>query len=243
MSAGVGRTASPVFPLNEIMDQPPEPLNAVTSDLVREFPQLPATLLARYLADIVTWNDRVGLVSRRSTTAVLDRLVRQSVLMYQFLSENRPGAITSPAGEDLRVVDVGSGAGFPGVVWNLLQPALRVTMIERKQKKATFLQRTVKALALERADAIAGDALELARRDDLAGSFNVAASFAVGTPDSVARLIEPFLDSSGVYCTMRPRGEEPLPEIANRALSVVSYSDNQFGRFCLYARTPTPDSE
>lgn len=218
-------------------DQSPKQLNAITSALVREFPQLPATLLARYLADIVTWNDKVGLVSRRSTTAVLDRLVRQSALMHQFLLENLPAVSPRRDDKDLRVVDVGSGAGFPGVVWNLLQPGLRVTMIERKQKKTTFLQRTIKILDLKRAEAIAGDAVELGHRDDLASGFDVAVSFAVGTSDSVARLIEPFLDSSGVYCTLRPRGEEPRLEIANRALHFITHSDHEFGRFCLYGRT------
>ena len=223
-------------------DQSPKQLDAITSALVREFPQLPATLLARYLADIVTWNDRVGLVSRRSPTAVLDRLVRQSVLMYQFLLENLPAVSTNRADKDLRVVDVGSGAGFPGVVWNLLQPGLSVTMIERKQKKTTFLQRTIKTLDLKRAEAIAGDALELGHRDDLASGFDVAVSFAVGSTDSVARLIEPFLDSSGVYCTLRPRGEEPRPEIANRALRFITFSDHEFGRFCLYGRSARIES-
>ncbi len=223
-------------------DQSPTQLDAITSALVREFPQLPATLLARYLADIVTWNDRVGLVSRRATTAVLDRLVRQSALMYQFLLENLPAASTSRDDKDLRVVDVGSGAGFPGVVWKLLQPGLSVTMIERKQKKATFLQRTIKTLDLKPAEAIAGDALELGHRDDLASGFDVAVSFAVGAPDSVARLIEPFLDSNGVYCTLRPRGEEPRLEIANRALRVIAFSDHEFCRFYLYGRSSKSES-
>ncbi len=222
---------------SEMNNQSPTRLDAITSALVREFPELPATLLARYLADIVTWNDRVGLVSRRSTTAVLDRLVRQSVLMYQFLLENLPAASTTRPDKDLRVVDVGSGAGFPGVVWNLLQSGIRVTMIERKQKKTTFLQRTIKTLDLKHAEAIAGDALELGHRDDLVSGFDVAVSFAVGTPDSVARLIEPFLDSNGVYCTLRPRGEEPQPEIANRVLRLIAFTDHEFGRFCLYGRT------
>jgi 16S rRNA (guanine527-N7)-methyltransferase len=210
----------------------PSELQTLVDSVVDECPSLDRASLSRYLGDIVAWNDRIGLVSKRSTLTSLRRLVLQSAQLLDFLGER--GVL--PADGRLTVVDIGTGAGFPGVVWKLMEPRLRVTLIERKQKKATFLERTRVALGLEGVEVSQGDAEELGTHTRLAGRFDVAVTFAVGGPRDVARVVEPFLKPAGWYCTVRPLGEQVQPRNIGTSLVLEFAVDKDYGRCSLYRR-------
>jgi 16S rRNA (guanine(527)-N(7))-methyltransferase RsmG len=214
--------------------------NSLATTLAAEFPSLPLEALARYIGDIVEWNDRIGLVSKRSTLLSIGRLVRQSGQLYEFLQQQN--VMSGSGGES--VVDIGTGAGFPGLVWKLMQPALAVTLVERRQKKVTFLQRTAVVLGLEGVEVVEGDAVEVTSYEWFSQHFDVATSFAVAAPDAIARLVEPFVKPRGHYCTMRPREEMTLPDRIGRALALVATAEHADGRFCLYRWTEheNPDS-
>lgn len=207
-------------------------IQTVATTLAAEHPALQADVLARFIGDIIDWNDRVGLVSRRSPLPTVGRLVRQSVDLHRLLDEG--GVIASDGGRS--VVDVGSGAGFPGLVWKLLQPNLPVTLVERRQRKATFLQRSVVVLGLRGVEVVHGDASEVANYERFLRQLDVVVSFAVAGPDEMARLVEPFLKPGGHYCTMRPRAETAQPSRIGRFLGLEGVFDRQYGRFCLYRR-------
>jgi 16S rRNA (guanine527-N7)-methyltransferase len=208
-------------------------IDSLAKTLAAEFPPLPLESLARYIGDVVEWNDRIGLVSKRSTLPSLGRLIRHSARLYEFLQEQN--VVRGAGGES--VVDIGSGAGFPGLVWKLMQPTLAVTLVERRQKKATFLQRTTVVLGLKGVEVVEGDAVEVATYERLSQHFDVATSFAVAAPDAIARLVEPFVKPGGHYCTLRPREEMTSPERIGRTLALVTVSEHGHGRFCVYRRT------
>jgi 16S rRNA G527 N7-methylase RsmG len=117
-----------------------------------------------------------------------------------------------------------------------MRPALDVTLVERRQKKATFLQRAAVVLGLDGVEVVEGDALEVAAYERLSQHFDVATSFALGSPDAVARLVEPFVKTGGHYCTLRPREDAASPDRIGRALERVGETVSDDGRFCLYRR-------
>lgn len=203
---------------------------ALADSIAAEFPSAEPELVVRYLADIVRWNDRAGLVSKRRVVPTLERLVHQSVGLYRFLYDR--GQVTP--GGDQTAIDVGTGAGFPGVVWRLVHPSLRVTLVERRQKKVTFLQRMKVVLALAGLEVVGGDAVELAGDERLSEMFDLATSFAVASPSAIARTIEPFLKPGGVYATVRPLGELAQPSQIGRTLRLVATEDHDCGRMCSY---------
>jgi 16S rRNA (guanine527-N7)-methyltransferase len=67
----------------------------------------------------------------------------------------------------LRAIDLGSGAGFPGLPLKIFAPALALTLIESSQKKAAFLKEVVRALALTDVDVFAGRAEDFPSTADL----------------------------------------------------------------------------
>jgi len=211
--------------------EPTPDFQRLVESLAEDIPALELGQLSRYLECVFEWNDRAGLVAKRSTVASLDRLVRQSAQLLDLLLEHGLLGLRPQVAE---IIDIGTGAGFPGVVWKLMEPGVRVTLVERRHKKVTFLRRTQRILGLADVEVLEGDASELAGQERNRGRFDVAVSFAVGAPADVARLVEPFLKPGGAYATMLPLGDESLPKVIGSSLELAAVVEAEYGRFCAY---------
>jgi 16S rRNA (guanine527-N7)-methyltransferase len=112
--------------------------------------------ISMYIDSLLRWNARVNLTSVRQPQQILARHFGESMFAAQELF--RTGANDRrPTTED-NLVDLGSGAGFPGLPIKICYPELRVTLIESNQKKATFLREVVRGLALTNVDVFCGRA-------------------------------------------------------------------------------------
>ena len=95
------------------------------------------TSIQRYMAILLTWNEKVNLTAIRDPLEVLYRHFCESMFAA--------AAVPLKAG---RLVDVGSGGGFPGLALKIARPELHVFLIESNVKKATFLAEVVRELGL-----------------------------------------------------------------------------------------------
>ena len=111
-------------------------LRAATDPVARQIPALANAPLDDYLRELLQWNDELGLVSKRDPLDACIRLVIESAELGDIAAR----VLTS---SEHRVADVGSGGGFPGVVWGFLFPQWNLVLIERREKKAAFLERVV----------------------------------------------------------------------------------------------------
>jgi 16S rRNA (guanine527-N7)-methyltransferase len=109
--------------------------------------------ISTYIDLLLCWNLRVNLTSVRNPEEIVTRHFGESLFTAQRLFPN-PSADKSPASPNL--IDVGSGAGFPGLPIKIWAPAVHLTLIESNQKKATFLREVVRALTLIGVDVFAG---------------------------------------------------------------------------------------
>lgn len=106
------------------------------------------------------------------------------------------------------IVDVGSGAGFPGIPLAIAFPTSRIVLVESSHKKATFLDETSKALGLENVSVINARAEELSSYRE---SFDVAVSRAVATLPVLLELVFPLVKVGGYFVAMKgEKGEEEL---------------------------------
>jgi 16S rRNA (guanine527-N7)-methyltransferase len=172
-------------------------VTAALADLVERF----SPGLDPYLEELLKWNPQLGLFSKRDPERILTKLLRQSVALWDFTCEARGGA---PA----RAVDVGTGGGFPGLVWKLLAPALEVVLVERKARKADFLDRVAHRLGRPEGLAVAAeDVTAFARHRSRAGAFDVAALMAVAPAPGVLQALDRVLTPGGAVVTVRPAGQ------------------------------------
>lgn len=124
------------------------------------------------------------------------------------------------------VIDVGCGAGFPGVPMKLGEPSIRLTLLDSLQKRVNWLRETLDALGVE-ATCVAARAEEYAAREQ----FDIATSRAVARLNVLAELCLPFVRVGGYFLAMKgAAAQEELAE-AKRALSVLGGSFERIAEY------------
>ena len=132
--------------------------------------------LLRYRQELLDWNTRMNL------TAITEP---EEVLLKHFLDSL--SLLSAYDKEHAILLDIGSGAGFPGLVLKIVRPAWQVTLLEATGKKVSFLQHVIDTLQLTGITAIHGRAEDLAHNKQYRGKFTLVTARAVS---SVATLLE-----------------------------------------------------
>jgi 16S rRNA (guanine527-N7)-methyltransferase len=134
------------------------------------------------------------------------------------------------AGEPLRLVDVGSGGGLPGLPLKIAFPALRLTLVESIGKKARFLQQVVAELDLPDVEVLAERAETAARAAAHRDAYDWATARALGPLPVVIELCAPFLEPGGLLVAQR-RGDLEAEVLA---------AAPAYAALKLWARAPIP---
>lgn len=116
--------------------------------------------------------------------------------------------LPSPAGEGSwlagkSLVDVGTGAGFPGMVLKILEPSLQLTLVDSLGKRVVWLESVCKALSLDGVRCIHGRAEELTLAPPFRDGFHVATSRAVAAFPALCELCLPWVRPGGVFLAMK----------------------------------------
>lgn len=150
----------------------------------------------------------MNLVSCSSSRELVDRHLLDSL------------AVNAVAPDSGVVVDLGSGAGFPGLPLAIIRPKQAVVLVEARQKRASFLAEVKRTLSLANVDIVAGRAE--APPPKLAGIASVVISRAVWSDETLLRVADGWLSPEGVILRMRGESQPLLP--AQGASFVVSSS-------------------
>ncbi|HEX2057359.1 MAG TPA: 16S rRNA (guanine(527)-N(7))-methyltransferase RsmG [Actinomycetota bacterium] len=145
-------------------------------------------LFDRYVATVQEWAPRLDLVSPKDLERFRERHVDDSLRVLPLLDELPDGPC----------VDVGSGAGLPGVPLAIADPSRHWTLLEPRRRRAAFLEEVVRRLALENCEVRALTAEEAAREPELAGRHVLATARAVADAPAVRELSEPLLVPGGL---------------------------------------------
>ena len=117
------------------------------------------------------------------------------------------------------VIDVGTGAGFPGLPLKITDPSISLTLLDSHKKRIAFLEETCKMLKLEDVNCIDERAEEIS--SDIGGSFDIAVSRAVARLNILCELCLPFVHVGGVFIAMKgPDCAQELAE-ATKAISIL----------------------
>ena len=163
---------------------------------------LPSPCLSQlwlYFAELDKWNRKMNLVAKAAELEILETHFLDSLTL---LPEITGGPL----------LDVGSGAGFPGLALKIARPELAVTLLEPRQKRVSFLQHVIRSLHLTGIEVLADRLVT----DDQAfvqahGQFPLITSRALAEIDPFLALVDPLSPPAGqVLCMKGPRCEEEL---------------------------------
>jgi 16S rRNA (guanine527-N7)-methyltransferase len=168
----------------------------------------------RYSDELAAWNRRVNL------TAVTDP---HEVVAKHFLdSLSVAAALHDRAREPgLRLLDVGSGGGFPGIPLRIAFPQWRVALLEATGKKAAFLEHVVGLLRLDGASVIAGRAETIAHDPAHREAYDVVVSRAVAPMAVLAELCLPFCRTGGTFVAQKSAGADDEVSAARQAIETM----------------------
>ena len=163
--------------------------------------------LIKYKDLLIDWNEKINL------TAITDEF---GVATKHFLDSLTPLLTEKVKG---RVIDVGTGAGFPGLVLKIAKPEIELTLLDSLNKRINFLKEVSDSLELSGINFVHARAEDGARRER--EKDDTVVSRAVAHMTVLAELCLPFLKVGGYFLALKgPMAEEEL-ESANRAIKIL----------------------
>lgn len=193
-----------------------EPLRLREISLVSKRLRAPLTpaqldLFHTYAGRLLEHGRRASLTSARDAGRVYTRHFSESLALLAALEA--AGVARSP------IIDIGSGAGFPGLPVKIARPDLDVTLVEATGKKVRFLQALVTELALDGVTVVQARAEELARDPAFRERFPLALARALAPLPELLELVLPFVAPGGFLAA--PKGSAAPREVreASRALA------------------------
>lgn len=112
--------------------------------------------ISTYVELLLRWNARVNLTAVRDPDDIVTRHFGESLFLAAYLFPGSPFATATEPPSRQHVLDLGSGAGFPGLPLKIYAPELRLTLVESNRKKAAFLAEVVRALHLSNVSVFCG---------------------------------------------------------------------------------------
>lgn len=171
----------------------------------------------RYLVLLAEWRGRAGLTAVTDAESVQRRHFGEALALLTVLR-----GLSGIAGADgsIAVVDLGSGAGFPGLPMRIVEPRLRLTLVEAHGRRCRFLEAVVAALGLEDVRVVQARAEEAGRDPALRGTFDVAVARALAPLAVLVEYALPLLRAGGVLAA--PKGSRAAAELAEAAGAIAA---------------------
>ena len=171
---------------------------------------------ARYGELILEWNRRVNLTSVSDWDELQVRLFADSLALAPYVRQ-----ACAEAGDACRLIDIGTGAGIPGIPLKLVLPWIEVTLVEATGKKVAFLEAAIQALELSSVRAVHARAETLAHDAGYRGVFDVATARAVAPLPALLELCLPFCRPGGWGIFPKGAGVDGEVAGARRALEIL----------------------
>lgn len=149
--------------------------------------------LAFHSAEMLKWNKKTNLTSITDPFEVAVKHVIDSAAILNYLSSAQ------------KVLDIGTGGGFPGIPLKILAPLLDITLVEASRKKVSFLKHVIRSLKLKNINAFQARGEELSDEPEFSGQFDLAVCRAFSGLDTFLNMAIPYLKEDGFILAMKGR--------------------------------------
>ncbi len=157
-----------------------------------------------YKRELLLWNEKFNLTAITNESDIDEKHFEDSLSLISVLPEDAH-----------TLIDIGSGAGFPGIPLGIALPKTKVTLLEATNKKCTFLEHIVSTLGLQNVEVVSARAEEAGRHQDMREKFDVATGRAVAALPVLLEYALPLLKTGGLLIAQKDSSKEDFKEAEN----------------------------
>jgi 16S rRNA (guanine527-N7)-methyltransferase len=167
------------------------------------------SLFWEYMNMLLEWNEKINLTAITEPDEVITKHFVDSMTILKYITNGKS------------IVDVGTGAGFPGIPLKIANNTLNITLLDSLNKRINFLNETINCLKLESICAVHARVEEFGKNKCYRESFDVATSRAVASLNVLAEYMLPLVKVGGkCICMKGPEIDEEI-ENSKKAISVL----------------------
>jgi 16S rRNA (guanine527-N7)-methyltransferase len=156
--------------------------------------------LLEYFQMLREWNKKINLTTVLDDEGIAVKHLLDSLMLLPYLGQV---PASGHPGEVLSLIDVGSGAGFPGLPLKIIRPDLRVVLVDAMGKRVRFLEEVIATLGLRGAAVVHDRAENTGRSADFRETFDVATARAVASLPVLCEYCLPFVRTGGIFLAMK----------------------------------------
>lgn len=168
-------------------------------------------MLATYEEQLLVWNEKFNLTAIRDVDGIRAKHFLDSLSCSLAWKEHPPR----------RLIDVGTGAGFPGLVLKILYPAMKLTLVESVGKKANFCRHIVENLGLENVEVLTARAEEVGRLPIHREKYDWAVARAVAQLPVLSEYLLPLVKVGGAMLAQKGESGPAEAQAAEKALKML----------------------
>lgn len=162
-----------------------------------------------YMLGIIEWNDKINVTAITEKKEFLVKHFIDSLTISRFIEDGK------------RLIDIGTGAGFPGIPLKIAYPNMEVTLIDSVNKKLNVIREVSNSIKLDKLEIIHSRAEDLANNSKYREQYDYVTTRAVSNLSTIAEYMIPFLKIGGkAICMKGPNYEDELKD-AEKAISIL----------------------
>lgn len=156
-----------------------------------------------YMNNLKEWNQKINLTAIKEDKEIILKHFIDSVFVYNKI-------------EGTKMLDIGSGAGFPGIPLKIINNELEVTLLDSVNKKVNFMNDSIEKIGLKKINAIHARAEELGHEEEYREKYDIVVSRAVANMSTLVEYMLPFVKVGGkCLCLKGPNSEDEINQSKN----------------------------
>lgn len=174
-----------------------------------------------YMNLLLEWNEKINLTAITEPEDIILKHFVDCATILKYIEDKD------------KIIDIGTGAGFPGIPLKILNEKLDITLMDSLNKRINFLNEIINKLDLKNIVAIHARAEELARNKEYREKFDIATSRAVANLSTLSEYMLPFVKKNGMVISMKGSNIEEEVKNAKKAIKILGGEIKKIDNFNL----------
>lgn len=170
--------------------------------------EIQAEKFYKYMKLLIEWNYKINLTAITDEKEIITKHFVDSLIISKYINNNE------------KIMDIGTGAGFPGIPIKIINENVRINLVDSLNKRIVFLNEVINELQIKDINAIHSRAEDLARLSQYRENYDIVVSRAVARLNTLLEYMMPFVKVGGVCICMKGSNIDELEE-AKKAIEIL----------------------